>query len=85
VSSYVCHEAAGWATPYQQYKVEQYLFHVTIFYICVGIFLELNIRNNTAPSAYLNKYILSLLWRKKYVPLIDRITKELLLVLDIIR
>jgi hypothetical protein len=28
---------------------------------------------------------LSLLWRKKYVPLIDRITKELLLVLDIIR
>jgi hypothetical protein len=53
--------------------MEQYLFHVTIFYICVGIFLELNIRNNAAPSAYLNnKYILSLLWQKKYVPLSDR-------------
>jgi hypothetical protein len=65
VSSYICNEAGGWATPYQQYKMEQYLFHVTIFYICVGIFSELNIRNNTAPSAYLNnKYILSLLWQK---------------------
>lgn len=65
VSSYVHNEAAGWATQYQKCKLRQYLFHVTIFYIYVGIFSELNIRNNTAPSAYLNnKYILSLLWQK---------------------
>jgi hypothetical protein len=66
--------------------MKQYLFHVTIFYICVGIFSDLNIRNKTAPSAYLNnEYILSLLWRKEYVPLIDRTVEESIIVLDIMR
>lgn len=41
-------------------------------YICLSIFLELNIRYNVAPSAYLNDiYILSLLWQQKYMPLND--------------